>query len=80
MDDDTAVVPDPYASAMRDERPVVELDDNERNRLHAVWSRSSKRLLVSVLPRGRWDDSNQVELDPDQARQLRTFLDETLPP
>jgi hypothetical protein len=63
----------------REDRPVITLDDGERNRLHAVWSRSGKRLIVSVVPRGKWDESAQVELDPEQVQELRAFLSDTLP-
>jgi hypothetical protein len=62
---------------MGDERPVVEFEDTEHNRLHATWSRSGKRLILSVIGRGRWDEAKQVELDPEQVQELRTLLDET---
>lgn len=62
----------------RDERPTIRLEDGENNLLHAGWSRSGKRLIVSVVPRGRWHEHGQVELNAEQAEQLRTFLADTL--
>ena len=54
------------------ERPVLRLDDDERKFLHAAWSRSGRRLIVSV---GRsWDEAGQVELTPEQAERLAAFL------
>jgi hypothetical protein len=57
-----------------EQRPVIELDDGESNRLHAVWSRSGKRLILTVAPRGKWHEAGQVELDSEQGEQLRAFL------
>jgi hypothetical protein len=55
------------------ERPVLRLDDDERKFLHATWSRSGKRVIVSV---GRsWDDPGHVELTPEQAMRLAAFLE-----
>jgi hypothetical protein len=55
------------------ERPVLRLDDDERKFLHATWSRSGKRVIVSV---GRsWDEAGQVELTPEQAKRLAAFLE-----
>jgi hypothetical protein len=62
----------------QEERPMIQLDDGESNRLHAIWSRSGKRLILSVAPQGTWDQAGQVELDAEQAEQLRAFLAETL--
>jgi hypothetical protein len=68
-----------YSRAMpREERPVISLDDGERNQLHATWSRSGKRLIVTVRS-GKGHEAGQVELDSEQAEQLRAFLSETLP-
>jgi hypothetical protein len=61
-----------------EERPLIQLDDGERNRLHAVWSRSGKRLIVTVAPRGKSHEAGQVELDHEQVRELQAFLAETL--
>jgi hypothetical protein len=63
----------------KEERPVIQLDDGESNRLHAGWSGSGKRLIVSIAPRGRWHEEVQVELDAEQAERLKVFLAETLP-
>jgi hypothetical protein len=57
-------------------QPAIQLDDGENNRLHAVWSRSRRHLIVSVAPRARWDSASQVELNPDQVAALRDFLAE----
>jgi hypothetical protein len=59
-----------------EERPAIQLDDDDRNCLHAGWSRSGKRLIVSVVPRGRWHDASQIELDPAQVERLKEFLAE----
>jgi len=64
----------------KEEHPVIQLDDGESNRLHAVWSRSGKRLIVSVAPGGKWDSAAQVELGAEQAEELRAFLAETISP
>jgi hypothetical protein len=54
------------------ERPALRLDDDEQKFLHATWSRSGKRVIVSV---GRsWDEAGQVELRPEQAKRLAAFL------
>jgi hypothetical protein len=63
--------------AKSDDRPAIQLDDGDNNRLHAVWSRSRRHLIVSVAPRARWDSAGQVELNPDQVATLRDFLAET---
>jgi hypothetical protein len=57
-----------------DDQSAIQLDDGESNRLHAVWSRSRKHLIVSVAPRAKWDSAGQVELTPDQVATLRDFL------
>ncbi len=59
-------------------RPVV-LDDDENHRLHAIWSRSGKRLIVTVHDRS-WqaDRFAQVELRPDQVEELIGFLSKTV--
>jgi hypothetical protein len=64
---------------MAEERPVLEIKDGDKNRLHAGWSRSGKRLILSILRRGKWDDVGQVELTPAQVEELKTYLEETLP-
>ena len=55
------------------ERPAVRLDDDEQKFLHATWSQSGKRVIVSVG--GSWDEAGQVELTPEQAKRLATFLE-----
>jgi len=68
----------PFRAVSNEERPAIELDDGANNRFHAVWSRSGKRLIVSVAPRAQWHEARQVELDAEQAEQLKAFLAETL--
>jgi hypothetical protein len=58
-------------------RRVIEFDDSGGHRLHAVWSRSGKRLMVSVADGPGWDSAGQVELEPEQVEALRQFLAET---
>jgi hypothetical protein len=50
------------------------LEDAESNLLHAIWSRSGRRLVVSIAPRGRWHEAGQIELDHEQVEELRSFL------
>ena len=54
-------------------RGAVELHDDEGGLLNAVWSRSGKRLIVTVNRRGEWA---QVELRREQVEQLAGFLAE----
>ena len=58
--------------------PRITLDDADGRRLHAVWSRSGKRLGVSVST-VTWRDFEQMELRPDQVQELIDFLLETNP-
>ena len=68
----------PYGAAMpKDERRGIQLDDDEDKRLHAVWSRSGKHLIVTATTT-RWDKFAQVELRPDQVESLIAFLSETV--
>jgi hypothetical protein len=60
------------------ERSGVRLEDAEGNLFDAVWSRSGKRLVVSVVPRGSWDGAGQVELTPEQLTAVRQFIDATI--
>ena len=60
----------------KDARVAIVLDDDEDGCLHAVWSRSGKRLIVTATTR-RWTEPRQVELRPDQVRQLIEFLCES---
>jgi hypothetical protein len=53
------------------EQQVAQFDDDEGGRLHATWSRSGKRLIVTVTRRG---SRAQVELRPAQVEELATFL------
>jgi hypothetical protein len=55
------------------ERPALRLDADERNFLHATWSRSGKRVIVSVG--ASWDEAGQAELTPEQAKRLAAFLE-----
>jgi hypothetical protein len=60
------------------ERRGLRLTDGERNVFDATWSRSGKRLIVTVAPRGNWDRAGQVELVPDQLESIRQLIDETV--
>lgn len=61
----------------KDDRPVIELDDDENRRLHATWSRSGKRLIVTATT-SNWAKPMQVELRPDQVERLIEFLSDTV--
>lgn len=52
---------------------VIALEDDESGRFHATWSRSGKRLIVTVSSRGA---RAQVELRPEQVEALGSFLSE----
>jgi hypothetical protein len=55
----------------------IQFDDQESGRLHAVWSRSGKHLIVTVATQ-RWENPKQVELRADQVGQFAAFLRETV--
>jgi hypothetical protein len=55
------------------EREAVEFYDDEGGSLNAVWSRSGRRLIVTVNRRG---ESAQVELRREQVDKLAAFLAE----
>ncbi len=58
--------------------PAIAFDDQEGGRLHGVWSRSGKHLIVTVFGQNKrtlW----QVELRPDQVKQLSAFLRDSQP-
>jgi hypothetical protein len=59
----------------REERRSIQLDGDERDRLETGWSRSGKRLIVTVWKRDQWA---QVELEPAQVEELARFLAETV--
>jgi hypothetical protein len=52
------------------EREAIVLGDDEGGQLHATWSQSGSRLLVTVDRRG---GHAQVELRPEQVRELGAF-------
>ena len=54
-----------------DERPTIQLEDDEGGHFHATWSRSRKRLIVTVRRRGEWA---QIELRPEQVEELAGYL------
>lgn len=58
-------------------RVAIEFDDGEDSRLHAVWSRCGKHLIITATAR-RWSEPRQVELRPDQVKQLIEFLSESV--
>jgi hypothetical protein len=61
-----------------DDRRVITLDDGDHGRFYAVWSRSGKRLIVTV-----WNplssEHRQIELLPEQVETLIQYLTETVP-
>ena len=59
------------------ERRSITIDDDESRRLDATWSRSGKRLIVTVTTK-TWKDPRQIELRPEQVEALIEFLAETL--
>jgi hypothetical protein len=61
----------------KQDAPRITLDDADGWRLHAVWSRSGKRLGVSVST-VTWRDIQQMELRREQVQELIDFLVETL--
>jgi hypothetical protein len=61
----------------RDDRRAIQLDDDEHGRLHAVWSRSGKHLIVTATT-DTWDQIMPVELQPDQVNGLIAFLADTV--
>jgi hypothetical protein len=60
------------------DRGSCRLEDGEGNLFDAVWSRSGKHLIVSVVRRGAWDSAGQVELAPEQLVELRRFIDSSI--
>jgi hypothetical protein len=54
-----------------EERPTIRLADDEGGEFYAIWSRSGKRLIVTVDRRGQ---HAQVELRPDQVAELARYL------
>jgi hypothetical protein len=55
------------------ERRPITIEDDENRRLHATWSRSGKRLIVTVTTT---QAHAQVELTPEQVEGLAEFLSE----
>ncbi len=62
----------------RVERSSIQFDDDERNRLHAVWSRSGRHLLLGVTDE-RYEGGRQIALRTEQVEALGRFLIETNP-
>jgi hypothetical protein len=62
---------------MTTERRPITLDDDESRRLHAIWSRSGKRLIVTATTPS-WSEYHQVELRPEQVEELIRFLTDTV--
>jgi hypothetical protein len=52
-------------------RHPITIDDDEGRRLHAKWSRSGKRLIVTVTTS---QAHAQVEMTPQQLAALAAFL------
>ena len=59
---------------MAEEDLPITLEDDESRRLNATWSRSRKRLIVTVTTT---QSHAQVELRPDQVEALAEFLSES---
>jgi hypothetical protein len=54
------------------DRPALRIDGDDQRFIHATWSRSGGRAIVSV---GRsWDSAQQVELTAEQAGRIAAFL------
>lgn len=56
---------------MGEDERAARFDDDEGASLHTTWSRSGKRLIVTVNRRGTWAS---VELRPGQVEDLAAFL------
>ena len=54
-------------------RESITLNGAEGDQLNAIWSRSGRRLIVTVRKRDQWA---QVELRPDQVDTFARFLAE----
>lgn len=54
-----------------EERRAIRLADDEGGELHATWSRSGKRLILTVDRRGQ---HAQVELRPEQVVEFARYL------
>jgi hypothetical protein len=64
----------------KEEGLTFQLDDADGNRLHAIWSRSGRRLIISLFSqRGGFESKGQAELTHDQVEQLSAFLAESKP-
>jgi hypothetical protein len=63
-----------FRAMARSDRPVIVLDDDENQRLHATWSRSGKRLIVTVTTTRFEAPHAEVELRPEQVSELCGFL------
>jgi hypothetical protein len=55
----------------KSERSPIAMDDDEGRHIHATWSRSGKRLIVTVTTT---QAHAQVELKPEQVEALAEFL------
>jgi hypothetical protein len=57
-----------------DERESIWVDGDEGDRLQAVWSRSGKRLILTIWKRG---ELTQIELRRAELAKLQRFFAET---
>jgi hypothetical protein len=55
-------------------RHPITIDDDEGRRLHATWSRSGKRLIITVTTS---QAHAQLEMTPEQVEALAAFLSES---
>jgi hypothetical protein len=62
----------------KQKRPTLTLDDPEGLQLHAAWSRSGARLGLAIWKTPPVSDYHQVELRPEQVKELIQFLTKTL--
>ncbi len=56
------------------ERPSIRIEGDDHRFIDAQWSRSWKRLIITVRRGGDWDTAQQVELTPEQVQELASFL------
>jgi hypothetical protein len=55
--------------------PPITFTDDEGRHLHATWSRSGKRLILTLTTT---QAHTQIELTPEQVEELAEFFSETV--
>ena len=58
---------------MAGDRPVIRIEDDEKNVIHVTWGRSGRRAIVSIAG-PNWSEPRQCALTPEAARLLARFL------